>query len=70
MKLSKHSQESRVRKLAAWRGHRVVKSRQGYHYNNQGQFQLVESYFNCVVLGANFDASLDTIEAYLRGLPR
>ena len=70
MKLSKHSQESRVRKLAAWRGHRVMKSRQAYHSNNLGQFQLIKSYDNSVVLGLNFDASLDTIEAYLRDLHR
>jgi len=59
------TQESRVRKLAASRGYRVEISRQPLNRDNRGQFQLIESDRQMVVLGEWFDASLADIETYL-----
>lgn len=64
MKTIDAAQENRVRQLAARLGYRVMKSRQDIHLNNLGDYQLVDR--NGVVLGSNFDASLDQIETYLR----
>ena len=58
-------QENRVRKLAARLGYRVEISRQQIDPDNAGQFQLIESDRNMIVLGERFDVSLDEIEAYL-----
>jgi hypothetical protein len=58
-------QENRVRKLATRLGYRLEVSRKPLDMDNGGQFQLIESYRNMVVLGERFDASLDDIEVYL-----
>jgi hypothetical protein len=56
--------ENRVRRKAIRIGWRVCKSRQQWHSNNKGEFQLVNC-SNLVVLGCDYDASLDEIESYL-----
>jgi hypothetical protein len=66
MSASELTQENRVRRLAAQHGYRVEVSRQQHQRDEGGQFQLVESDRNVVVLGERFDASLDDIEAYLK----
>jgi hypothetical protein len=66
MSASELTQENHVRRLAATHGYRVEVSRQPHQRDNAGQFQLVESDRNVVVLGERFDASLDDIEAYLK----
>jgi hypothetical protein len=58
--------ENRVRRKAGRIGWRVCKSRQQQHSNNHGEFQLVNS-SNLVVLGCDYDASLDEIESFLDG---
>jgi hypothetical protein len=63
---SELTQENRVRRLAATRGYRVEVSRLQHQRDTGGQFQLIESDRNVVVLGERFDASLDDIEAYLK----
>lgn len=63
--MSDRTQETRVRRLAARDGYSVHKARGGQHMNNRGAFQLVEQARNLVVLGADFDASLDDITAHL-----
>lgn len=64
MKTIDAAQENRVRQLAARLGYRVMKSRQDIHLSNLGEYQLVDR--TGVVMGSNFEASLDQIEAYLR----
>ncbi len=64
MKTIDAAQENRVRQLAARLGYRVMKSRQGIHLDNFGEYQLVDR--NGVVFGSRFDASLDQIEEYLK----
>jgi hypothetical protein len=59
--------KSAVRRAAAKAGYRITKSRQQLHLNNLGEFMLVDSHSNAVVLGANFDASLDDIREFLGG---
>lgn len=59
--------ESAVRRSAAKAGYRVIKSRQQIHLNNHGEFMLVDSHSNVLVLGANFDASLNDIREFLGG---
>jgi hypothetical protein len=56
---------TRVRTLAARLGYRLETSRQPLDRDNGGQFQLIESDRNMVVLGERFDASLADVEAYL-----
>ena len=65
MSVSRLTEENRVRKLAASRGYRVEISREPLGRGNAGQFQLIESDRNMVVLGEGFDASLTDIETYL-----
>ena len=65
MSASTITHENRVRKLAASRGYRMEVSRQPLQWDNGGQFQLIESERNVVVLGEMFDASLADIEAFL-----
>jgi hypothetical protein len=59
--------ENRVRRKAARLGYRVEKSRQGIHANNMGLYQLIGPFGpSCsVVLGSDFDATLEQIEHYL-----
>lgn len=64
MKTVEAAQDNRVRQLASRLGYRVMKSRQDIHLNNLGEYQLVDR--NGVVLGSNFDASLNQIEEYLK----
>jgi GTP1/Obg family GTP-binding protein len=55
--------ENRVRRKAKRLGFRVLKSRQPIHLHNFGEYQLVED--NVVLLGRDFNASLDDIEDFL-----
>jgi hypothetical protein len=64
--MSDQTQEMRVRRMAARAGYSVHKARGGQHQNNHGAFMLVEQARNMVVLGADFDASLDDIAARLK----
>jgi hypothetical protein len=59
--------ENRVRRKAARLDYRVEKSRQGIHANNMGRYQLIGPFGpSCsVVLGSDFDATLEQIEHYL-----
>jgi hypothetical protein len=57
--------ESAIRRKAARRGYRVHKSRQRFHCNNHGEFQLVDEY-NHIVLGADYDATLEDIADFLK----
>jgi hypothetical protein len=58
--------ESALRGRANRRGYRVYKSRvRNHHINNYGQYRLVDDR-NYVVLGVDFDASLEDIDSYLR----
>jgi hypothetical protein len=56
--------ENRVHRKAGRAGYRVCKSRQQEHYNNHGEFQLVDDR-NQVVLGDRYDATLTDIEVFL-----
>jgi hypothetical protein len=61
--------ESAVRRRAKARGYYVCKSRdRSTHYDNQGEYQLIEAYRNLVILGVRFDASLKEISDYLVGI--
>ena len=58
--------ESAVRARAKSRGYYVCKSRdRSTHFDNHGDFMLVEAYRNLVVLGVRFDASLKEISDHL-----
>jgi len=60
-------QESRLRRVAKQGGYVLRKSRvRSIHANNHGEYMLVNSQFNGVVLGANFDATLSEVEAFLK----
>jgi hypothetical protein len=61
--------ESAVRRRAKARGYYVCKSRdRSTHFDNHGEYMLVEAYRNLVVLGVRFDASLTEISHYLAGV--
>jgi hypothetical protein len=62
--------ECSVRARAKRLGYRVCKSRERtYHSNNKGAFQLID-YRNIVILGVDFDASLEDIATFLAELAR
>jgi hypothetical protein len=56
--------KSTVYRLARRVGCRLVKGRGRTHLNNRGEFQLVDD-DNVVIMGANFDASLDEVLDFL-----
>jgi hypothetical protein len=58
------SNESAIHQKAKRNGYCVFKSRQHEHYDNHGLFQLVDSY-NYVVLGRDYDATLEDILDFL-----
>jgi hypothetical protein len=57
--------EQRLRGMARRRGCRLTKARGRRHMNNQGAYQLVDNWSNTVILGANYETSLEAIERYL-----
>ena len=57
--------ESRMRRRAHSRGYRIEKARGRLHYDNQGDYQLVDSDRNAVVLGVRYEARLEDIEEFL-----
>jgi hypothetical protein len=58
--------ESTLRARAKARGYYICKSRErSTHWNNQGEYQLVEAHRNMVVLGVHYDASLPEIASFL-----
>jgi hypothetical protein len=62
--------ESSVRRHAQRRGYLVRKSRQRKfvpNLNNRGEYMLIEARRNLVVLGEQFNATLEDIAAYLNG---
>lgn len=64
------NREGAVRGRALRRGHYVEKARGAEHFNNKGQYQLIEAWGNTIVLGWDFDASLEKISEYLADLDR
>lgn len=65
MKESQKSRESRVRRHLKKQGYRLHKSRTGGAYpNNLGGYMIVNSEYNFVVAGPNFDLSLDDVEQF------
>src|SRR3954471_9390539 len=61
------AKERRVRSMAKQWGFRVEKSRGAQHSNQRGEYQMIGAR-NCVVLGVDYDASLDDIIDYFRFL--
>ena len=61
------TQESRVRRLAQQNGYIVRKSRRAIRLNNRGLFMLVDPSTGAPMVGWDYDATLDDIEAWLNG---
>jgi hypothetical protein len=60
------TRENRLRRLAVRKGYRLCKSRARIiHFNNQGLYQLLHAHQNWVIAGANYDWTLDDVEAWL-----
>jgi hypothetical protein len=61
--------ESAVRKLARRRGYSVSKCRDRMlHANNHGEYMLADDR-NWIVMGENFDATLEEIKDHLSDVP-
>ena len=60
-------QESRTRRLAQRFGYVVRKSRRAWGLNNYGLYMLVDPSTSAPMVGWNYDATLDDIEAWLKG---
>jgi hypothetical protein len=59
--------ENHVRRLARRAGYALRKSRaRNLNLNDHGDYMLIEASRNVAVLGSNFEATLDDIEAFLR----
>jgi hypothetical protein len=56
--------ENRVRRKAGRAGYRVLKSRQRPHFENQGEYMLIDQHA-LPVFGGYYDATLKDIEAFL-----
>lgn len=55
-----------LRRRARRHGMRVEKSRQRtYHSNNCGGLMLIDTYFNNVIAGVNYDLSIDDARYFL-----
>jgi hypothetical protein len=59
--------EQSARGKLSRRGYTMSRSRQGDHYDNQGQFMVADDRNHCV-LGDRFDATIDEVEALIREL--
>ena len=60
------STENRIRRLATKHGCRIHKSRsRTLHFDNHGEYRLVDAYSNTLIMGDRFDATLGEIEGYL-----
>ena len=58
--------ENAVRKRATRKGYKVCKSREKtIHANNHGEFMLIDLSGNFCVAGANYDASIEEVAAWL-----
>jgi len=64
--LTKKTQETRVRRLAAKYGYRLRKARWAVGAHNAGAYMLGIIRSNRCVLGARYDVTLDEIERWLR----
>ncbi len=60
--------EDVIRRLAKRMGFAVLKSREAIHINNEGLFRLFDQRYNRVVLGIDFEATMEEIEEYLGNL--
>ena len=67
MASGKSINESSVRSRAKRVGYVVHKSRQRPHFENQGEFMLVDANRNAVVLGSRYDATLEEIADFIDG---
>lgn len=57
---------AKARRVARRHGCRITKSRQRFHINNLGGFQVVDRYRNEVIAGSNYDC---TPEEIIESLP-
>lgn len=60
--------EDVIRRLAKRMGFAVLRSREAIHINNSGLFQLVDRRYNRVIMGMDFESTMDEIEEYLGNL--
>ena len=58
--------ENQLRRLLAKRGLSLRKSRKGMHAHNLGGYMVVDLMTNAVVIGANYEYSLEEISALIR----
>lgn len=63
------NREARIRRLARHHGYALRKSRvrKHPHFNNRGEYLLLDPWHNRVVGGERFDLRLDDIEAFFHG---
>lgn len=57
--------ENAIRRLADRNGYRLCKSRRHISLDNHGEYMLLDTETNCVVLGSRYDASLEDVRAWL-----
>jgi hypothetical protein len=59
-----------VRERAIRQGYRLSKSLRPIHLRNHGFYRLIDVRQNAIVMGENYDASLQNIERYLLGMKK
>ncbi len=57
--------EVAVRRRVQRAGYVMRRSREDMHFNNWGEFMLIDAATNVVVLGPHFDASLEQIAGFI-----
>jgi hypothetical protein len=61
--------ENRLRRQAKRLGLRIQKSRARHlHFDDHGEYQLIEERTNTVVVGEKYDLSLDDVEEWLNDI--
>lgn len=64
--MSEKTREIKLRRWAERLGLSLVKSRaKKFHIHDHGGYRIIDSNFNRVEYGENFDLTLDEVEAYL-----
>lgn len=65
MDLAQKTRENRLRRAAASAGYCMKKSRRAPSLDNVGDYMLIKTSINAVVLGSRFDADLDDVDRFL-----
>ena len=59
------TRENAVRRKLSKQGYKLSKSRMNYSINNLGGYMIIDTSFNSIVAGENYNMSLEDIEKWI-----